>query len=325
LLPKFRFAADRHQNHRKGQTGVSDCDGAASRGATLVVKRLAKAVEHSQNGESMEALVPQFQEELAFGQKKASELLRIAQLISAKLRLDDILQWINHELNGYPNGTAVPEYRHFEGGSLQILNPLKGWNHVAGHRTFSEDVRQPVTELEVLAKEDFIVMEPPTPYPLVALTGNPREFPVFKQRITFSGSNVVGLLEGVKNRLLNWSIELEQRGIVGANMSFNEKEQSIAKSQTFNIQTMHGVIGDPQNSQINIYDYSSIHQTLKDHGIPQQERNEIETILDELKSAKPEEKHTWFTKAKQWVSKNTSLLGDLGSVLIQAIQKAAGP
>jgi hypothetical protein len=108
-------------------------------------------------------------------------------------------------------------------------------------------------------------------------------------------------------------------------MSFNEKEQNVAKSQVFNIQNMHGVIGDSQNSQINIYDYSSIHQTLKDHGIPQQERNEIETILDELKSAKPEEKHTWIAKARQWVSKNTGLLGDLTSILIQAIQKAAGP
>jgi hypothetical protein len=43
----------------------------------------------------MKALVPQFQDELAFGKKKTSELLRMPQLISAKPKLDD-KQWIDH-------------------------------------------------------------------------------------------------------------------------------------------------------------------------------------------------------------------------------------
>jgi hypothetical protein len=58
----------RQQPHWPVPTGQRWC---GQQGAALVVKRLAKAVEHSQNGENMEALVPQFQEELAFGQKNA--------------------------------------------------------------------------------------------------------------------------------------------------------------------------------------------------------------------------------------------------------------
>ena len=102
-----------------------------------------------------------------------------------------------------------------------------------------------------------------SPYPLVALVGDPHEFPEFKQRVLFPGSQVVALLEAVKNKLLDWSIELGQRGIVGENMAFNEKEQNAARSQVFNIQNMHGVIGDPQNSQVNIYDYSSTTSFLR--------------------------------------------------------------
>jgi len=42
----------------------------------------------------MKALVPQFQEEITFGQKKTERLLGWAQLISSKLELTDIAQWI---------------------------------------------------------------------------------------------------------------------------------------------------------------------------------------------------------------------------------------
>jgi hypothetical protein len=272
---------------------------------------------------SMKALVPQFQEELAFGKKKASELLRIAQLISAKLKLDDILQWIGHELNGYPADSGpVPDYRYFTGGSLQVYNPYRGWDDVVGHKTFPMEVREPVPELEVLAKEKVIVMRPHEPFPVVPLTGDVSEFPQFQQRVVFPGSRVVGLLEAVKNKLVDWSIELEQRGIIGENMSFNEQEQRTAKSQIFNIQNMHGVIGDSQSSQVNIYDYSTIHQALKEHDVPQKEQNEIETILDELKAAKPEQKHTLIEKGKQWISKNKDTLGDFASILLKAFSES---
>lgn len=266
---------------------------------------------------SMKALVPQFQEELALGEKKTSDLLRMAQLISAKLKLDEILQWIGHELNGYPaDFGAVPKYRDFKGGILQVYNPYRGWEDVINHRTVSMETRESVPELEVFAKEKFIVM-----HPRVLIPVGPSECSRFRQQVVFPRSRVVGVLEAVKNKLMDWSIELEQRGIIGDNMSFNEQEQRTAKSQTFNIQNMHGVIGDSQNSQINIYDYSFIYQALKDHDVPQKERNEIETILDELKAAKPGQKHSWIEKGKQWISRNKDLLGDFASVLLKAFSE----
>jgi hypothetical protein len=54
------------------------------------------------------ALVRQFQEEITFGQKRIQDLLRMAQLISAKLELTDLQRWIEYELDGYPNIKALP-------------------------------------------------------------------------------------------------------------------------------------------------------------------------------------------------------------------------
>ncbi len=89
----------------------------------------------------MKAFVPQFQEELAFGEKKAEELLRMAQLISSKLGLTDILQWIEYELNGYPNVESVPDYRTAVSTELQYYNPYRGWCNAVGNRAFELEPR----------------------------------------------------------------------------------------------------------------------------------------------------------------------------------------
>lgn len=42
------------------------------------------------------------------------------------------------------------------------------------------------------------------------------------------------IIEHVRNRLLEWALELEKKGILGENMSFNEKEKSTAQNITVN-------------------------------------------------------------------------------------------
>ena len=75
-------------------------------------------------------------------------------------------------------------------------------------------------------------------------------------------------------------------------MSFDAKEKQSAKNQTFHIQSFTGVFGDVTGSTVTIYDYGSIHQTLKEAGVPRDARNEIEDIMDGLKSATPDQKKT---------------------------------
>jgi hypothetical protein len=124
----------------------------------------------------------------------------------------------------------------------------------------------------------------------------------------------------VRNRLLDWSIELEQRGILGENMSFKEEEKAIAKGQTFNIENMTGFIGDVNHSKVEVYDYSSIHKTLKEAGVPKAERDSLEEIMDELKVFSPEEKPRLLEKGKAWVAKNQEFLGAAASIVVKVLQ-----
>jgi len=215
------------------------------------------------------ALVPQFQEEITFGQKRIQDLLRMAQLISAKLGLTDLQRWIEYELDGYPNIKSAPDYRTVVSTELQYFNPYRGWCAAVGHGTFRFAIIQPVTELEDFAKRDHVEFASTKPVRLVSLSGD-SGFPNMNQRYIISGSEFVRILGTVKSKLLAWSIELEQRNILGENMAFNEHEKDSAKQQTFNIQTMHGVIGDVTDSQVNFYDFGSINQTLKDHACRRQ-------------------------------------------------------
>jgi len=78
-----------------------------------------------------------------------------------------------------------------------------------------------------------------------------------------------------------------------------ERAKEKAPLQTFNIQHFTGVLGDVKNSSVNVYDYSSIRQELKQRNVPKNERNALEDILDELKSSPPEKKQSLIEKGKR--------------------------
>jgi hypothetical protein len=141
----------------------------------------------------------------------------------------------------------------------------------------------------------------------------------WQQQIKFSPVQLKGLLNAVKDKLLDWSLELETRGIIGENMSFDEKERKSAQSQVFNIQNFTGVLGDISHSSVQVYDYSTLHQTLKQHNVPQQERNGLENIMDELKKAEAGKKDGLLEKGKAWIVKNEPFLGAATSIVRKAL------
>jgi len=102
-------------------------------------------------------------------------------------------------------------------------------------------------------------------------------------------------------------------------MSFDDREKEAARSQTFNIQHFTGVLGNVTHSNVNVFDYSSIHQALKQRNIPQSERNELENILDELKSRPPEQRPSLIEKGKAWIVRNQELLGAGASIIRKAL------
>ena len=268
----------------------------------------------------MASLVKQLQKDILDSSKGTTQLLRTAKLISAKLTLDDITTWINSELTGYKRGDTIPEYRYLKGGTLQLFNPYHGWLRAGDMKSLRFPMVQPVTEIEELATGERISFPPPRHIPVESFEGvSDGMVNSFQQRITMPSTQLRRILQAIKDELLNWSIELEQRGIIGENMSFEEKEKQFAHTQIFNIQHLTGVAGNVNESQIQIHDYSSVHQTLKQQQVPQEERNKLENLMDQIKAAPPEEKRGLLEQAKRWIVTNQDFLGASASIVRKAL------
>jgi hypothetical protein len=82
--------------------------------------------------------------------------------------------------------------------------------------------------------------------PLVNNAKNDSDWP---QRFVVTGSQFRKIVEAVTDELLQWTTELEKRGIKGEEMNFDEKEKQSATNQIFNIQKL-GVLGNVINSQV---------------------------------------------------------------------------
>jgi hypothetical protein len=105
-----------------------------------------------------------------------------------------------------------------------------------------------------------------------------------------------------------------------ARYAMNKNKSNTGGKQSIQITKFTGVLGDVSNSEVNIYDYSSLHQLLKERSVPQNERNELENVMDELKSAAPDKRPKLLEQAKTWIVKNQEFLG----ASVSFVRKALG-
>jgi hypothetical protein len=184
-----------------------------------------------------------------------------------------------------------------------IYNPVRGWQF-AGDVQKRIRARHPIAQIESMSKAKMPQFTPETNFRLAGGFGS--EWP---QRVTIDRSQFQNLLEAVKEVLVQWTTELRKRGIKGENMNFDEKENQSAGNMVFHIGNVQGNVGNVTNSQVTVYDYSSVHTLLIDRKVPMSERHELEGIMEELKTAPPEKKPSLIQRGKDWITKNKEFLG----------------
>lgn len=102
-------------------------------------------------------------------------------------------------------------------------------------------------------------------------------------------------------------------------MKRDEQNNQATPNQVFHIGAVHGPVGNISNSQVTIYDYSSIQQLLIDQKIPKQDRRELEDIMDELKEALPEKRASLLKRGEDWIVKHKEPLGRAAETVGKAI------
>lgn len=203
----------------------------------------------------MTSTIKSLKEETVKQEISVSNLLRKAKVIASELELSDFLKWIDFELNGYGK-ESVPEYRVIK-GDPRAYNPFNGWIPFVHADPEVQDmfatkgVGQSIGTLEELVKVDHkkFIMKYPT-----EMEAKMRKSINFDTEINLhiDKSQIVGVIEAVRNTLLDWLIKLDKAGIQGSNDKFTEIEIKEAKKiepdiKIGNIENFHGNIGNSGN------------------------------------------------------------------------------
>lgn len=204
----------------------------------------------------MKSLVFELQSKVLNSSSTVSDLLRTALIVARKLDVTEFEAWVTLELNGYADhDDDVPKYRKLQ-AALKVWNPYHGWQPLftadakMHEQLARSDMSQSIVELETL------------------LCGKSRSFysnfsPDLERRLMqnmevamrpareVSRVQIAGIVERVRNLILDWALRLEKAGVLGENMTFSSEEKAKANevTVTYNVENQT-VIHGMSNSQV---------------------------------------------------------------------------
>lgn len=289
-----------------------------------------------------ESMVLRFQAMALDNESSVTALLRMAKAIAIKLNLANVSEWIDNELNGYKD-TKVPDYRIVI-GQLRAVHPMHGLIEAPvadskfEKRLSTVHIMSSIGELESISPKSVMTFPIPTQY-AHALQSSQPEFLRFSLVRIVGNTKLVNVGEQVRNRLLSWSLELEQQGILGENLQFSQQDKSRAPMTTNNFNfngtvNNSGVMGSDnhdfkqQNTlQVTAGDFEALRERLESLGFATEDVQELKTILDnEPVNAKTE---GVLPKVYAWLGKAGMRVLDAGldkaaPLAIEAISKYLG-
>lgn len=242
-----------------------------------------------------------------------ASLLRTAKIVATKLGQSDALHWINRELDGYCDGDeGVPPYRRLH-GSLRAFHPVAGWKPILFPDPETEEILSaaPMGSSLGSLEQGFSRRQGKGEQQGFGFSLTPSRKATTCQAIGTTTEVVLdldagqlwGIIDRVRNLLLDWALELDRAGVVGIDMDFSPMEKQEAKvvTQNFFIQNA-GVVGNVtdgatvsnnQSASVNldIGAITAFAQQARAHlgSLPQDARVEFEPVLNniEIELAKP--------------------------------------
>ena len=233
-------------------------------------------------------------------------LLRNAYAVAVKLHLPDFEQWLDNELNGYKDANDLPDYR-FMKGIMRSYNPVHGWlDVIVDDKRLTRALEHlpivdKISEVEQLAQseEDIYRQLPPE------ITRSFAQKNFGMKAVIFLGKQQLhGIVDSVRTKILDWSLILEKKGILGEEMTFSETERATAQNITINNfvgSIANAPIQQGNGNTMNVEQYKNELDTAKFlvkeikklmDNMPQDENKEtlqadIASVECQLKSPKP--------------------------------------
>lgn len=194
----------------------------------------------------MSSIVIDLQDEILSSDCDIVQILRRAHVIAVKLGLKEFDQWISYELNGYPNWNACPDYRRIR-GTLKAFNPYHGWIPVIVPDSKIEKmicekmVPKSISEIITLCENAQNGLISSFSGEQLELLNQLSDLPLpMRYALHISTASVMDIIEKVKNTILEWTLKLEEEGVLGEGMRFSDKEKQTAMALPQTVNNYYG-------------------------------------------------------------------------------------
>ncbi|HHL7722641.1 TPA: abortive phage resistance protein [Escherichia coli] len=242
-----------------------------------------------------------------------------AKMISVKLGLQDISEWLEHELNGYPRLDQVPDYRIITNAPVKAFNPYVGWipyqlGNVEDKELYKSlttiRISNPVSMLiEYAKKEDTLYSELPV---FMADFLQKMAGCEYSMSWVINPAQITKILSHIKSKVLDWALLLESKNILGEGLLFSPEEKQEAVGMTVNnINNFNGHVNNSgaigagntgdihQQNTITAGDFNSLERQLKEYGIEDNDIRDLKLAIDQ--SSAPTSSNNLGGKIGNWV------------------------
>ena len=293
----------------------------------------------------MSSLLEQLEKEALDTEVTVSALLRRALVVATRLQVPELVDWVKQELHGYPENGEAPEYRHVR-GAFSAVHPYRGIIPAFMDDPHKADLISQTTVGSSVAELESLLKHESSPPSFMMPFNKDIELELMKETsfgirpiLVIDRSVISGILDSVRTTLLNWALQLRERGVAGENESFTDAERQEAASVTNNISNFYGPVHHAQVQQgatrasqsmvigrINPDDFapvlSEIRSRLDELSLGQLERSELEadleTVEQQLRSPNPKR----AIVAEAMLSIRSILESAAGSAVFLGIVKA---
>ncbi len=232
--------------------------------------------------------------------------MRKAKVLASQIALSEFREWVDFELGGYPTDHDVPEYRSYRPINLGMLSgpfqsaatnvPLPTFGLPDGVKDFAEHLhfRESIGELEAMKSEGTFARKWPPEYVIAArahleYSGN---FVLIDAHQPIPGQVVSGVLDQVKNKLLDFVLVLQEQNITPELLNGqNESSETVRNLFHISIYGDHNVVASGESvsqtsTSVTAGDMQSLLNHLSALGIPEHDVQELQAAILEEPSVK---------------------------------------
>lgn len=233
-----------------------------------------------------------------------SDLLRKCAVLASRLGNAEFKSWVAHELNGYPDSQALPEYRilkvasqgEFCGafGSALHNAPIPPATIPEKLRHFVEEapMSDSVAVLEsILSGDSTATFQIPWPADLTMVVGQQiyRDMNCLQASRVVSRGQLTGILDTVRNRILSFVLGIEAEAPDPGEWPSREAPISAERVSQVFLTTVSGDVGQvfagnsdftASQSVVRVGDFDSLAQALAGIGVSDSEIDELRAATD---------------------------------------------